>query len=258
VSAPLVSVVMPCHDGEAFVGATVAHVLALADEAAVAIEVVVVDDGSTDATAALVDALVATDRRVRLVRQRQAGVAAARNTGLAHARGRVIGMLDADDRWTPAVFSVLLPALLAEGAPPVVQGRVRDDWPDVGLGPAYEAVNLGSALFRREVFADVGPFDETFTRLEDMEWSVRSYDHRIPKRRFDDVVLLYVRRPDGLTSTAPRRDPFLARALRSAAKRRAQGVRPLPPGFPTASEYVGVVPPESERRPAPIAGATVR
>ena len=242
---PEVSVVMPCRDGAAFVGATVVHVLELAAEAGVAIEVVVVDDGSTDDTGRIV-----ADLPVRLVTQGPSGVAAARNAGLAHARAPVVGMLDADDRWTAAVFDVLLPALCA-GTAPIVQGRIRDLWPDLGLGPPYEGHNLGSALFTAEVIAAIGPFDESLSRLEDYEWFVRAYDLQIPKRRVPDPVLDYLRRPDGLTGSASYLDPIQVRVHRDIRRRREMmSAVPRAPGFPSVADYLGVVPPERERRPS--------
>ncbi len=250
---PEVSVVMPCRDGAAFVGATVVHVLELAAAAGVAIEVIVVDDGSTDDTRRIVEELP-----VRLVTQAPAGVAAARNAGLAHARAPVIGMLDSDDRWTPAVFDVLLPALRA-GVTPIVQGRIRDQWPDVGLGPPYEGLSLASALFAAEVFTEVGPFDESLRRLEDYEWFVRAYDLQIPKRRVPDPVLHYLRRPDGLTGSASYLDPIQVRVHRDIRRRRQMSDVGRRPGFPSVADYLGVVPAEPDRRPpAPSAPSALR
>ena len=65
------------------------------------IEVVVVDDGSTDRTATLVEAAAARDNRVRLFRTQKSGVAAARNFAISQARGKLIAPLDADDLWHP-------------------------------------------------------------------------------------------------------------------------------------------------------------
>lgn len=242
---PEVSVVMPCRDAAALVGATVTHVLGLAADAGVTIEIVVVDDGSTDDTGRIV-----ADLPVHLVTQAPSGVAAARNAGVAHARAPVVGMLDVDDRWTASVFDVLLPALRVDAAPPIVQGRIRDQWPDEGLGPPYEGLNLGSALFAADVFATVGPFDESLPRLEDYEWFVRAFDLQVPKSRVPDAVLRYRRHPDGLTGSAPSPDPLVVRVHRDIARRRRARDLPRRPGFPSAAEYLGVVPPESERRPS--------
>ena len=62
---------------------------------------IVVDDGSSDATGAIVEEFVARDARFQLVRQSNAGVGAARNTAIRKARGKYIAPLDADDLWFP-------------------------------------------------------------------------------------------------------------------------------------------------------------
>ncbi len=95
---PLVSVIVPAHDAAAFIQATLESALA---QTHAHLEVIVVDDGSRDATPAIVTELAAQDERIRLLRQPNAGVAAARNRGLAASRGSLIALLDADDLWHP-------------------------------------------------------------------------------------------------------------------------------------------------------------
>jgi succinoglycan biosynthesis protein ExoO len=95
-----VSVVIPALNAAAFVGGAIRSVLAqtLSD-----LEVVVVDDGSTDATAAIVQGFMGEDARVRLIRhETPRGVSAARNTAIGVATGDWIALLDADDAFTPA------------------------------------------------------------------------------------------------------------------------------------------------------------
>ena len=96
-AAPDVSIVVPAHNVERFIAAALRSALA---QRGVAVEVVVVDDGSTDGTPAEV-ARFAGDPRLRVVRQPNAGLAAARNAGLAAASGRYVGFLDGDDLWDP-------------------------------------------------------------------------------------------------------------------------------------------------------------
>lgn len=98
IEHPLVSIIVPVRNGERFVGRTLASAAAQTYDA---IEVVVVDDGSTDRTAPIVEAVAARDGRVRLVRGKGTGVAAARNAGIIQARGALIAPLDADDLWHP-------------------------------------------------------------------------------------------------------------------------------------------------------------
>ena len=98
VEETLVSVIIPVRNGERLVKRTLVSALAQTYDP---IEVVVVDDGSTDRTATLVEAVAARDSRVRLFRTHKAGVAAARNLAISQARGKLIAPLDADDLWHP-------------------------------------------------------------------------------------------------------------------------------------------------------------
>lgn len=94
----LVSVVVPAYNAAATIGETLESVSA---QTYPDLEIIVVDDGSTDGTPELVLSHRARDPRVTLLRQRNAGVAAARNAGLATARGAYVAPIDADDLWRP-------------------------------------------------------------------------------------------------------------------------------------------------------------
>ena len=94
----LVSVIIPAFNAAEHIRQTLDSVLAQTYQA---LEVIVVDDGSTDATGAIVEEFVKKDARVQLVRQRNAGVGAARNAAIRMARGEYIAPLDADDFWFP-------------------------------------------------------------------------------------------------------------------------------------------------------------
>lgn len=95
----LISVVVPAYNAEDFVERILASVLGQSHDN---IEIVVVDDGSTDQTASIVKRLAADDKRIRLVQQENSGVAAARNAGIRASRGTYIAPLDADDLWHPS------------------------------------------------------------------------------------------------------------------------------------------------------------
>jgi glycosyltransferase involved in cell wall biosynthesis len=94
----LVSVIIPAFNAAEHIRQTLDSVLAQTYQA---LEVIVVDDGSTDATGAIAEEFVKKDARVQLVRQRNAGVGAARNAAIRKARGEYIAPLDADDFWFP-------------------------------------------------------------------------------------------------------------------------------------------------------------
>jgi len=95
---PIVSVVLPAYNAAAYIGEALASVLG---QTLGSLEVLVVDDGSQDETSTIVARLAREEPRVRLVRQENAGVGAARNTGIRLARGAYIAPIDADDVWSP-------------------------------------------------------------------------------------------------------------------------------------------------------------
>ena len=115
-ATPTFTVIVPCFNGAATLDATLASARA---QTATELEIVYVDDGSTDASAVIAERHAAADARVRVVRQDSRGVGAARNAGLALARGRYVSFLDADD--------LLEPEKLAR------QGAVLEAEPAVGM-----------------------------------------------------------------------------------------------------------------------------
>ncbi len=94
----LVSVIIPAHNAEDTLGATLHSVCSQSYRA---LEIIVVDDGSSDRTAKLVEEARSVDARIRLLRQENRGVAAARNAAIAIARGGFVAPVDADDLWHP-------------------------------------------------------------------------------------------------------------------------------------------------------------
>ena len=98
MSIPLVSVIVPAYNAASTVQQTLRSVLA---QTCAHIEVIVVDDGSTDDTAMAVAEIAAQDARVRLERRPQCGVAGARNHAIRCASGEFIAPMDADDLWHP-------------------------------------------------------------------------------------------------------------------------------------------------------------
>ena len=97
-AGPSVSVIIPAYNAADTLAETLASVVA---QTWPNVEVLVVDDGSTDATADIVEMIAEQHHQVRLIRQTNAGVAAARNAGLREARGDLVAPLDADDLWHP-------------------------------------------------------------------------------------------------------------------------------------------------------------
>ena len=181
---PLVSVVIPTYNRPEATERAARSVLAQTHRA---LELLVIDDGSTDDTAARVERI--GDPRLRVVRQENGGVARARNRGLAEARGAYVAFLDSDDEWRPDKLARQVAAM--EAAPARVgfcstgaEIRSAAGVERCGPGPrgnAFAALLLTNhvhaptscGLIRREVHEAVGGFDPTLPAIEDWEWLQR-------------------------------------------------------------------------------------
>jgi ABC-type multidrug transport system fused ATPase/permease subunit len=109
---PAVAVVVPAYNAGRTLAATLASVVA---QTFTDFEVILVDDGSTDATSAIAAEFAARDRRIQVVTKPNTGVADARNAGIRRARARLIAPIDADDVWHPECLEKLYAALRAAG-----------------------------------------------------------------------------------------------------------------------------------------------
>ncbi len=117
----LVSVVMPVFNGERFLAAAVESVLSQGYEP---LELVAVDDGSTDGSAGILERVAAEDGRVRVVSQANQGHAGALNAALEQARGEFVAVLDCDDEALPGRLEAQVEALHGDKALAAVGGGV--------------------------------------------------------------------------------------------------------------------------------------
>ena len=187
-----VSVIIPVYNGERYVGETLQSVLG---QTRPALEVVAVDDGSTDSSATVIRSFP----EVRYLHQANQGVAAARNAGLDAAHGSLLTFLDQDDLWPPQKLELQV-AYLAEHPKVacvmswaqffVTPGVEKPQWvrPEL-LEEASRGYNLGNMLVRREAFQRVGRFDTRYRLASDHDWFVRAKDADIPMAWMPDVLL---------------------------------------------------------------------
>jgi len=110
MASPLVSIMMPAYNAERYIGEAIASVR---EQTYAHWELLIVDDGSTDRTAAIAAQAAAADPRVRLIQQPNGGEAVARNTALTHMRGELIAFLDADDAYLPHHLAAVVAYLQA-------------------------------------------------------------------------------------------------------------------------------------------------
>ena len=102
VNRELVSVITPCYNGAKYIGETIESVLSQTYKDW---EMIIVDDGSYDNSAEIIAGYAEKDSRVKYIKQKNAGSAAARNTGIKTAEGQYIALLDADDLWDRGFLS---------------------------------------------------------------------------------------------------------------------------------------------------------
>jgi glycosyltransferase involved in cell wall biosynthesis len=189
-TTPRVSALVPVYNGERYLAEALDSALAQQFDA---LEVVVVDDGSTDGSGRIARDYAARDSRVRVVTQGNAGLPAARNAAIAAARGEFFALLDADDIWLPDHLQQAVAVLDREPAVGLVHAGVEcidADGESVGfytrrgrlafdtyraLVLRHEHVCCPTAVFRRRCVEAVGAFDLRFTGLgcEDRDLWIR-------------------------------------------------------------------------------------
>lgn len=198
-----ISVVIPVFNGERFIAAAIESVLS---QTTSIFEVIVVDDGSTDGTRAVV---TGRGDRVRYERQVNAGPAAARNLGIEHARGEFVAFLDADDLWIPEKTALQMarfaerPELVGcaghvqnfssssagevERAGPQLNG-LRSSVPE-SSGLPSKVVTLGSTLIvRRSLFDAVGMLNPAYRHRDLQDLVVRADDRGLTTAILPDVL----------------------------------------------------------------------
>lgn len=221
--SPSISVVIPAHNVE---GCLADAVESVQQQTIQPHELIVVDDGSTDASGSI--ARQATG--VTCLEQENRGASAARNTGIRFAAGEIIAFLDADDLWLPNHLEILLRPFQVDSQIDFVWGTsVRID---IGQSPSKESGSpdgepwlgflLGAGLFRRDLFDRVGFFDQDFRTCNDLEWFSRARQLGACFKHIPDRVLAYRKRPGSLTSDVSQMQTDRMRMFRRAAARRRE------------------------------------
>ena len=232
---PRVAVVIPCHNGGRFLREAIESVLHQTYPAA---EIVVVNDGSTDDTAAVARSYEC----VRYIEQRNQGAPAARNTGIRSSTGDLLVFLDADDRLQPHALATGVQSLAANPAWAFVSGdvsviaedgspryvpeqRPRSGDPYIQLLRSNYIWTPGVVMYRRDVLRAVNGFNTAAGASADYELNVR-IARRFPIGRHYQVVLDYRQHPSSMSSDARymlKSAVTVRRAERAHAYRSAEG-----------------------------------
>lgn len=243
----LVSVIIPTYNCAAYLGEALTSVLQQSYQPC---EIIVIDDGSTDATPAVVaefqqhlaqgTAYPATVP-LRYGHQANAGPATARNHGVRLAQGNLLAFLDADDWWHPQKLEHQIARLTAEPAlgyvfsHMTVRLETASTWP-VALNQAHyqnepPCILPSALLVRHGVFLQVGYFDEHYRYSDDTDWFLRAKDAAIPYAIVPEP-LVYKRIHEQNLSHQPTMSQETMRAFHASVRRQQQAQRSRKPNQP--------------------------
>ncbi len=207
--APRISTIVPLYNG----AATIERTLRSACGQSVRdLEILVVNDGSTDDGPRIVEAMAREDARIRLIAQPNRGLPSARNAGLAHARGRHVHFLDADDTIDPRAYEKLLPAVNAGDTGAAVAGHevrtaegvlIDTNLPNrdvVTLDDLVDRVGFvcHAPLLRRATIADLR-FDERLRSYEDLDFWLRLGERGVRWTVVNEPLVTYVMHPGSMS-----------------------------------------------------------
>lgn len=219
---PAVSVVIPVFDGERFLAEAIRSAL---EQTVPPLEVLVVDDGSNDRSAAIASGF---GPPVRCLRQDHAGPAAARNRGVAAARGGLVAFLDADDLWTSLALECRLRRLFGLPAVDMVFGRVQEFGSRRGHAREQTMAGLvpGAMLTSLELMRTVGPLPVAWRAGEFVEWFARAVDGGARWDAVPEVVLRRRVHGGNLTASGAGAIAAYPRVLKAVLDRRRGRSRP--------------------------------
>ena len=223
MEAPLVSVVIPVYNGEQFLGDALRSAWGQDYRP---IEVLVIDDGSTDRSAEIARGF----EGVRYFHQTNRGQGPARNLGLEQALGELIAFLDADDIWLPHKLRLQVRYLLDHPEASFVlthqrmvlePGVEKPAWVKDELLAKDSVGYLPSTLMARKgLFSEIGGFDPAVRLNEDVEWFFRARDAGIPMGVVPEVLLHKRIHTANLGYQVARGQPELLQVLKSSLERR--------------------------------------
>lgn len=262
---PRVSVMVAAYNAVRFVARTLESVLT---QTMRDLELIVVDDGSTDGTGAIIDAYASRDARIRVEHQPNAGRPKALNRAIAMARGKYIARLDADDIALPDRLEKQAAFLDANPEVSIVGGLMRGiDENDRKLGTYQYPVEPAAVralaarglpglvpgptpMARPEFVKSLGGFRTTFDLAQDYDLVLRALE-RTEVANLNTVVVYYRFSPGQATAKHARRQSALAEVARISARLRKAGKPdPVVDGLhidATTVDRLGLEPAETER-----------
>ncbi len=196
---PLVTVVIPVYNGERFIKEAIENIVS---QDYPSLEIIVVDDGSTDNTVKIIEEL---PYDIRLFKNEgNCGPSITRNRGIRDVSGEYITFLDVDDYWPENNLKLLVNEITSDPSLELVHGYAQvirfnkqvGDYDYVGSPKDSFKYYIGAGIYKKDVFNKVGLFNENLRYAEDEDWYRRVYEQGINIKRLEDTTL-FVRRHEG-------------------------------------------------------------
>lgn len=207
---PTVTVVMPAYNAEKYLAESIESVLAQTFDD---LELLIIDDGSTDRTAEIANSYCQQDNRVKLFSQENHGVSTSRNKGICLNNSKFVAFIDADDKWFSDKLAVHLNHFHLDAYLGISFARVEFLSPDGTTGQIasgrlnqlqpqhflYEnpTITTSNLVVRREVFQEIGYFDQSMSYAEDLDFILRVICSGKWKINGIDQVLMGYRTTEG-------------------------------------------------------------
>jgi glycosyltransferase involved in cell wall biosynthesis len=228
---PAISILTPAYNISGFLPETVASAIAQTWRD---FEMLIVDDGSTDDTRQVAQSWARVDPRIRVFTRRNGGIAAARNTAIAHSRGDYFALLDGDDLWHPTFLESQMRIIERVGDVDIVSGNaynlggMLDGQPYNPAGTACRRLSLLDILehensvfimsvFRRAVVERIGVFDDTLRTNEDYDLWIRAAHAGFTFVHNPVPLGHYRRRPDSVSANEIQMFTGIMRVLNRAS-----------------------------------------
>jgi glycosyltransferase involved in cell wall biosynthesis len=190
---PLISIILPLYNGKELVKKSIEGVLS---QTFTHWELIVVDDGSTDGGAAFIESYFSN---VKVIRQQNGGVAAARNTGVKHATGEILAFLDQDDEWAPSKLQDQWEVLKSDPYCSFVTCNQKFICDEGVILPANFSEKLfeehrslvpSALLIRKQALLNVNMFDQTLEVSSDFDLIRRLRLANCKEANVDKLLLL--------------------------------------------------------------------
>lgn len=228
----LISVIMPVYNVETYLSQSIESVL---NQDHREVELIVIDDGSTDGSGAICDAYAAKDSRVRVIHQKNGGAAAAKNAGLRIASGTYLCFVDSDDYLEPNVYRYMLKTLKQHNAD-AVQFSFRDVYTDrtepqiltssvlnereylTRFTKDWSCPLLWNKLYKRSLFE--GIFFEEGHKIDDEYFTYQGFLEPCRVVLDETIIYNYRKRASSVMSSAKAGEQRILDCIDSIAKRR--------------------------------------